>query len=192
MLSLILIYFFIKPKSCNKCLCNSLYFLGLYYSQPTSLWFTIREIYSYLTFFCTFYDLNRVESQVEIFYIHEAKITVYCTVSLWGKMGKNNITNPDRESHIAVPPPLPICSRRWVSVWSKSLPVCRSRPWNYLITTWNTVANCCFLIGPRLTAMTIWWEVIYLPAIFPWVMSPVKMITSFNHTLFGWIGVGAK
>lgn len=96
------------------------------------------------------------------------------------------------ENHITVPPTLSICCRRWVSVWSKSLPVRWSRPWNYLITTLNSVANCCLLIGQHLTAMTIWWEMIYPPAIFSWVMSPVKMITSFNHALFGWIGVGAK
>lgn len=34
--------------------------------------------------------------------------------------------------------------------------------WNYLITTWNSVANRGLLIGLRSTSMTIWWAEIYL------------------------------
>lgn len=76
-----------------------------------------------------------------------------------------------------MPLPAPIYGRRWLSVWSESLPLCQSCPWNYLITTWSTVANWSSMTGPCLTAMTIWWEVIYLPVIFLWVLPPVKMMT---------------
>lgn len=129
-------------------------------------------------------DLNRAKCPVESFCIHETKKWESILSRVCGKNGNESNKNPERESVIAAPTPLSICSRRWVSVWSKSLPVCRSRPWNYLITTVNTVANCCLLIGQCLTAMAIWWEMIYPPAIFFWVMSAVKMITSFNHALF--------
>lgn len=146
-----------------------------------------------LPFFFYFYYLNRVESQVEMFYVHDTKKqTNQQTNSIFTIHHIEHGEWKRRQSHIVVQAPLSICCWRWVSVWSKSLPVCWSRPWNYLITTLNTVANCCLLIGQLLTAMTIWWEMIYPPAIFPWVMSRVKMITSFNHALFGWMGIEAK
>lgn len=129
-----------------KCQCSQSIFPQDLRTVYPWLWFMVSLIYLCPLSVFTFYDLH---SQAEMLVKKETFIFFLYSWSTnnrkrpGGKKNTEKKVNPMSElhspcccsCHLLQPPPPPICGRRWVSGWSKSLPVCRSHPWNYLIMT---------------------------------------------------------